>query len=89
MTTTDTLVKEELVFTGEDSPWPTSCSPSWVLSLIRTLAHMGTPEGGIALAKQRTSPVGKLAQGHFGAVRNLDELLDFAPAGVTSARRHD
>jgi hypothetical protein len=24
------FVKESLVFTGEDSPWPTSCSRSWV-----------------------------------------------------------
>jgi hypothetical protein len=34
-------------------------------------------------------PVGKLAEGHFGTVRNRDELLGFAPAGVTSVRRHD
>jgi DNA invertase Pin-like site-specific DNA recombinase len=23
------FIKEGLVLTGEDSPWPTSCSPSW------------------------------------------------------------
>ena len=26
------LTKEQLVFNGEDSPWPTSCSPSWAPS---------------------------------------------------------
>ena len=32
--------------------------------------------------------VSRLAEGEFGADGSLDELLDFAPAVVTSVRRH-
>ena len=39
------LVKESLVFTGEDSPWPTLCSPSWEPSLNSNAPSLGTPAG--------------------------------------------
>lgn len=53
------FVKEQLVFTGEDSPWPTSCSvmgafPEFERSLIQERQRQG-----IALAKQRGAYKGR------------------------------
>jgi DNA invertase Pin-like site-specific DNA recombinase len=36
------FLKEQLVFTGEDSPGPTSCSPSWVPSPNSKVPNQGT-----------------------------------------------
>ncbi|MDP9999782.1 DNA invertase Pin-like site-specific DNA recombinase [Pseudarthrobacter sulfonivorans] len=54
------FVKEGLVFTGEDSPWLTSCSPSWgrFFEFERSLIRERQREG-IALGKQRGAYKGR------------------------------
>jgi DNA invertase Pin-like site-specific DNA recombinase len=51
------FVKESLVFTGEDSPWPTSCSRRWGLRRIRTL-----PDQGTAAGRHRPGPAARRLQ---------------------------
>lgn len=60
------------------------------------MCRTSTPQPDIAnigvlarLSCKGVLPVGRFAEGHVGAVRNLDELLDWALAGVTSVGRHD
>jgi hypothetical protein len=45
------FAKESLVFTGEDSPWPTSCSPSWAPS-----QNSNEPSSGNAKGKASSGP---------------------------------